>query len=387
MSRQPVSMRQATIGDVPFLVELWSDVLRRADRQEQVHDLEIIVKEAAESAERRLLVAEYDGEPAGAVLLRVTPMTPLNLEPTVQALAAHVTPSFRGKGIGSALMEAAVLWAEDLGIGHLTTAAPSSSRSGNRFMARLSLGPQAVFRASIDPAGPRQAGGAPAEQCADHRADGRPPPPRPGAGRAPPAEQADHRGHRHVLTVRARLCRSASTSGARRVSVPPLGGRVTDGSARLLLLDGHSLAYRAFFALPLENFSTTTGQPTNAVFGFTSMLINVLRDERPTHIARRLRRVPADLPAGGVRRIQGRPQQDARRVLQPAAPHRGGADRDADPLPQEGGLRGRRHHRHPRDPGQGRRVRGPHLLGRPRLLPARRRRAPPSSTRCAGCPR
>lgn len=54
---------------------------------------------------------------------------------------------------------------------------------------------------------------------------------------------------------------------------------------RLLLLDGHSLAYRAFFALPVENFSTTTGQPTNAVYGFTSMLINVLRDESPTHLA------------------------------------------------------------------------------------------------------
>src|SRR5487761_1275544 len=54
---------------------------------------------------------------------------------------------------------------------------------------------------------------------------------------------------------------------------------------RLLLLDGHSLAYRAFFALPPENFSTTTGQPTNAVYGFTAMLINALRDERPTHIA------------------------------------------------------------------------------------------------------
>ncbi|MDP3894924.1 DNA polymerase I [Nocardioides sp.] len=53
---------------------------------------------------------------------------------------------------------------------------------------------------------------------------------------------------------------------------------------RLLLVDGHSLAYRAFFALPVENFSTTTGQHTNAVYGFTSMLINVLRDEEPTHI-------------------------------------------------------------------------------------------------------
>jgi DNA polymerase-1 len=59
---------------------------------------------------------------------------------------------------------------------------------------------------------------------------------------------------------------------------------VTTDQARLLLLDGHSLAYRAFFALPVENFSTSTGQPTNAVYGFTSMLINVLRDERPTHV-------------------------------------------------------------------------------------------------------
>ncbi|MGG5257285.1 DNA polymerase I [Phycicoccus avicenniae] len=53
---------------------------------------------------------------------------------------------------------------------------------------------------------------------------------------------------------------------------------------KLLLLDGHSLAYRAFFALPVENFSTSTGQNTNAVYGFTSMLINVLRDEAPTHV-------------------------------------------------------------------------------------------------------
>jgi DNA polymerase-1 len=59
----------------------------------------------------------------------------------------------------------------------------------------------------------------------------------------------------------------------------------TDTRDRLLLLDGHSLAYRAFFALPIENFSTTTGQPTNAVYGFTAMLINVLRDEKPTHVA------------------------------------------------------------------------------------------------------
>nr|WP_270485729.1 DNA polymerase I [Gordonia jacobaea] len=52
-----------------------------------------------------------------------------------------------------------------------------------------------------------------------------------------------------------------------------------------MLLDGHSLAYRAFFALPAENFKTAAGQTTNAVYGFTSMLINLLRDEEPTHVA------------------------------------------------------------------------------------------------------
>ena len=56
-------------------------------------------------------------------------------------------------------------------------------------------------------------------------------------------------------------------------------------TGRLLLLDGHSLAYRAFYALPVENFSTVSGQPTNAVYGFTSMLINSLRDIDPTHVA------------------------------------------------------------------------------------------------------
>ncbi|GEB51699.1 DNA polymerase I [Streptomyces cacaoi] len=50
-------------------------------------------------------------------------------------------------------------------------------------------------------------------------------------------------------------------------------------------MDGHSLAYRAFFALPAENFTTVTGQPTNAIYGFTSMLANTLRDEEPTHFA------------------------------------------------------------------------------------------------------
>ncbi|SMX74023.1 DNA polymerase I [Brevibacterium sp. 239c] len=60
---------------------------------------------------------------------------------------------------------------------------------------------------------------------------------------------------------------------------------MTQVNESLLLIDGHSLAYRAFHALPVENFATSTGQPTNAIYGFISMLINVLRDESPSHVA------------------------------------------------------------------------------------------------------
>ncbi|MCV7122405.1 DNA polymerase I [Mycobacterium lacus] len=52
-----------------------------------------------------------------------------------------------------------------------------------------------------------------------------------------------------------------------------------------MLLDGNSLAFRAFYALPAENFKTRGGLTTNAVYGFTAMLINLLRDEAPTHVA------------------------------------------------------------------------------------------------------
>ena len=54
---------------------------------------------------------------------------------------------------------------------------------------------------------------------------------------------------------------------------------------RLLVLDGHSMAFRAFFALPADKFATSNGQHTNAIHGFTSMLINLIKDQKPTHIA------------------------------------------------------------------------------------------------------
>jgi ribosomal protein S18 acetylase RimI-like enzyme len=153
VSRQAVTMRQATAGDVPFLLEIWGDeVLRKADRQEQVADLEGLVKESLDSAEQRLLIADYDGQPAGAVLLQVATLSPLNLDQSLHALAPHVASSYRRRGIGKALMNAAVTWAEELGIPYISTAVAPSSRAANRFMVRLSLGPQAVHRVAPTPA-------------------------------------------------------------------------------------------------------------------------------------------------------------------------------------------------------------------------------------------
>ncbi|WP_151530274.1 MULTISPECIES: DNA polymerase I [Corynebacterium] len=59
---------------------------------------------------------------------------------------------------------------------------------------------------------------------------------------------------------------------------------MTDPTPRLMLIDGHSMAFRAFYALPTENFSTSGGQHTNAVYGFMSMFSSLLKEEQPTHV-------------------------------------------------------------------------------------------------------
>jgi DNA polymerase-1 len=58
-----------------------------------------------------------------------------------------------------------------------------------------------------------------------------------------------------------------------------------DAQPTLLLIDGHSLAFRAFYALPVDSFQTADGQHTNAIHGFISMMLNLLAKEKPTHIA------------------------------------------------------------------------------------------------------
>ena len=162
----------------------------------------------------------------------------------------------------------------------------------------------------------------------------------------------------------ASLCRPSDGRPRRPAARPPVHrlesprARPTPTRPRLLLLDGHSLAYRAFFALPVENFSTTTGQHTNAVYGFTSMLINVLRDEQPTHVG-----VAFD-KSRQTFRLEEYAEYKAKRNKTP--------DEFTSQLPlinevldalhirhlEHRGLRGRRHHRHAGHRGARRRHRG-----------------------------
>ena len=64
-----------------------------------------------------------------------------------------------------------------------------------------------------------------------------------------------------------------------------MASRVACVSDTVLIIDGHSMAFRAFYALPPDNFVTATGQHTNAVYGFVSMLTRLLETEQPTHVA------------------------------------------------------------------------------------------------------
>ncbi|NYE38754.1 GNAT superfamily N-acetyltransferase [Nocardioides cavernae] len=148
MSRTPVTVRAAGASDAAALHELWGDILRKGSLDEQLADVTRVVTSAAARDDQCVVVAEVDGEVAGAVYLEASTFTPLNLEPAVLAVSPHVLQRFRRKGVGSALMEAACRFAEQHGISHIQTAAAAEARDANRFMARLSFAPQAMLRAA-----------------------------------------------------------------------------------------------------------------------------------------------------------------------------------------------------------------------------------------------
>jgi GNAT superfamily N-acetyltransferase len=146
VSRSQVVLRCAIGTDAMFLAELWDTSLRRSDPTVRLADVLTIIATAQASSVQRLVVAEYDGQRAGAVLLEVTTVSSLNLEAAVRVQSPTVVPALRRHGVGRALMEAALAFADEQDVASLATAVGSGARESNRFMARLALSPMATYR-------------------------------------------------------------------------------------------------------------------------------------------------------------------------------------------------------------------------------------------------
>jgi GNAT superfamily N-acetyltransferase len=149
LSRNPVHVREAAPHDATALLEVWSALSSRlAERDAAPPELEAAASIAriAADPDQRLLVALLEGQVVGATHLIRAPLSPVHSETAVHVTHLQVCDKSRRHGVGRALMEAAVSWAEEKDTAHLLAAASVGSRDANRFMARLGLGQIAVIR-------------------------------------------------------------------------------------------------------------------------------------------------------------------------------------------------------------------------------------------------
>jgi GNAT superfamily N-acetyltransferase len=148
--RSIVNVVDAAPEDAAALVELWGGpTARTPDGDATPHatqEAAAAVAGIAADPDQRLLVARLDDVVAGAVHLTRAPLSPVHSESAVYVLHLQVLEGCRRHGVGRALMEATVTWAEEKNTSHVVAAASANSRDANRFMARLGLGQMAVVR-------------------------------------------------------------------------------------------------------------------------------------------------------------------------------------------------------------------------------------------------
>ena len=147
MFRTPVLVRDATPDDKDALVDVWAPADRTPQDDAKAHqDAAASLARIAADPDQRLLVGVLEGEVAGAVHLARAPLTPIDSASAVFVLHLHVMEGHRRHGVGHALLEATVSWAEEKDSLHVVAAASAASRDANRFMARLGLAPIATVR-------------------------------------------------------------------------------------------------------------------------------------------------------------------------------------------------------------------------------------------------
>lgn len=146
MARCPVTVRDAQPEDVHALRELLAAVTIRSHEDPRLEDELTAIANLAADPEQRLVVAVSDDDVVGVAHLVRATLSPLQTDTAVHVLHLNVREDMRRHGIGHALLEAAVTWAEEKDSSHLIVAATASSRDTNRFMARLGLGQAALMR-------------------------------------------------------------------------------------------------------------------------------------------------------------------------------------------------------------------------------------------------
>jgi N-acetylglutamate synthase-like GNAT family acetyltransferase len=141
-----VTVRDAEPEDVHALRELLAQVTIRGHEEPRLEDEMQAIANVALDPDQRLVVAVTEDDVVGVAHLVRATLSPLQSETAVHVLHLNVREDHRRHGIGHALLEATVTWAEEKDSSHVIVAATASSRDTNRFMARLGLGQAALMR-------------------------------------------------------------------------------------------------------------------------------------------------------------------------------------------------------------------------------------------------
>lgn len=148
MARQALLIREAAPGDVDGLIRLFTEAGNGAENPAGlVEEAPTAIAHMAASPDERLLVAEQEDQLVAAMHLRRGPISPLHSDSVIHTSFLLVLPDFRRHGCAHALLEAAVAWAEEKDVAHITAVTGSNSRETNRFLARLGLSTVATVRA------------------------------------------------------------------------------------------------------------------------------------------------------------------------------------------------------------------------------------------------
>ncbi len=148
MSRTPVDVRDLGPQDGPALERLWRDLPRAADGFDGRDLADVVLGALAEEPGSRVLVAEADGEVVGTAYLRSGRLSPILADHTLHVSHLQVEEDSSRRGVGHALIEAALTHAEHHDMDNVLVSGGVQDRETSRFLARMGLAQVAVVRAA-----------------------------------------------------------------------------------------------------------------------------------------------------------------------------------------------------------------------------------------------